>query len=793
MEGGTSSPLQQHDPLGAGLAGSENSDDQNSSASLPEGQRFNTVPPVMYASALGQGGIFFYTPSKATSLPGTTVPTVPLFPMSTMGTPTFSFGAGTYPPRTTHPGTTGGPTPIPPLFTMPPVCSRPVTRSMKRRAAASPPKASQPSAAPFVPLRTMTVAASLPGYHPWPHVYPGTGVIGSPGMAPVTPVSGFPAMTFPTIPTPLPTIGEGGGGGSGGRGFGPNSLPVPRQDFTQAVNAAQSVNRFKGDGVTKPDHHLKNFEAVMQAIGILDQALWITVFKTTLVDEATNFADDLDEEGVTKWTELKEEFITRMEAKWLPPEEANSPMVASLFLRNMQSNISDPYCLQFQPRNCTMVQLYQGAQEIQKRFDWKGTPAIRYNRRQKNPETPAGAVGKVAMTKTTAPSFAIFAIATPMAPEIIDLRADEPAVKAVESRTPQIVPAVPFYFFCHKSGHTFHQGCPEYAQKFAGYRNQRGQAGQNGNGVRPAPGCKALTPVLEDSEYNQSGPLEDDKKGVGDTPEVEKGVPEASVAPIGRILQPEPDQEQASSARQTKQERVAAEVDHMHEIIFRQIKDAKISLTIDEITALSPVSKEFVVSRLAGELVPQQRLIRPHPSLNQREQSRALAALRVSHPRREPRWIRIRLGYHRMAPPTTKLAMADNTLVWPLGVLSAVSVVVEGVRLIVSFQVGINLTTMKWSDVATPGTIQVQQAQPVEWNFAEGFTDEDENQFFDDQPYIVPVAEIDKTPAEQAVQGKDIIHKTGPGTNQSVEVDVGTEDQPKVIRIGATLSPQERQ
>ncbi|KAL2651977.1 hypothetical protein R1flu_020105 [Riccia fluitans] len=267
----------------------------------------------------------------------------------------------------------------------------------------------------------------------------------------------------------------------------------------------------------------------MQAVGILDQALWITVFKTTLVDEATSFADDLDEEGVTKWTELKEKFITRyrgainpvmvmdnlakvqhkkgepvlayvnrfrMEAKWLPPEEANSPMVASLFLRNMQSNISDPCCLQFQPGNCTMVQLYQGAQEIQKRFDWKGTG------------------GQTSLV-----------------------------VKAVEPETPQIVPAIPFCFFCHKSGHTFHQGCPKYAQKFAGYRNQRGQAGQNGNGVRPAPGCKALTPVLEDSEYNQSEPPEDDKKGVGDTPEVKVNSPqmENMAAPPRRRGRPRKD------------------------------------------------------------------------------------------------------------------------------------------------------------------------------------------------------------------------------------------------------------
>ncbi|KAL2642781.1 hypothetical protein R1flu_010368 [Riccia fluitans] len=157
------------------------------------------------------------------------------------------------------------------------------------------------------------------------------------------------------------------------------------------------------------------------------------------------------------------------------------------------------------------------------------------------------------------------------------------------------------------------------------------------------------------------------------------------------ILQPKPVKEQPSSARQTKQERVATEVDRVHEIMFRQIKEAKILLTIDEITALSP--------------------------------------------------IRIRLGYHRMAPPTTKLAMADTTLVWPLGILSVVPVVVEGVPLIVSFQVidmedleytqlilgrtwqkgakaiidmdeevihiraGTNLTTVKWSGVAKAGAM----------------------------------------------------------------------------------------
>ncbi|KAL2652943.1 hypothetical protein R1flu_021071 [Riccia fluitans] len=70
----------------------------------------------------------------------------------------------------------------------------------------------------------------------------------------------------------------------------------------------------------------------------------------------------------------------------------------------------------------------------------------------------------------------------------------------------------------------------------------------------------------------------------------------------------------------------------------------------------------------------------------------------------------------------------------------------------------------------------------------------EEMNFREDQFGILDTPrQIDETPAEQAVQGKDIIHWTGPGTNQSVEVNVGTKDRPKVIRIGATLSPQERQ
>ncbi|KAL2621604.1 hypothetical protein R1flu_001809 [Riccia fluitans] len=309
-------------------------------------------------------------------------------------------------------------------------------------------------------------------------------------------------MAFPTIPAPLSTIGGSSGGGSEGGGFGPISLPGPRQDFSQAINAARSVNRFKGDGVTKPNHHLKNFGAVMQSAGILDHSLWIAVLKTTLV--------------VSEVCQLSKPTWTR----WTKPEPARS---------RLQSANSD--------------------------------------------------VG------------------------------------------------------------------------------------------RPK------------EEYQPTGPPKDDKESVGDTPEMKVNFPW-----VGNMATP---------PRRRGLPR----------------KDRA-----------SPTG----VSRLVGELVPQQRLgLAPSKSEPARAESSASSTPGETPPEGSsvsmravracyvppmilvqigdvifPRvlvdtgsgvnvmsnQIRIRLGYHRMTPLTTKLAMADNTLVWPLGILSAVPVVVEGIRLIVSFQ-----------------------------------------------------------------------------------------------------------
>ncbi|KAL2622248.1 hypothetical protein R1flu_002453 [Riccia fluitans] len=75
---------------------------------------------------------------------------------------------------------------------------------------------------------------------------------------------------------------------------------------------------------------------------------------------------------------------------------------------------------------------------------------------------------------------------------------------------------------------------------------------------------------------------------------------------------------------------------------------------------------------------------------------------------------------------------------------------------VVHIRAGTNLTTVKWSGVAAPGTIQVQQAQPVDWDFAGGFTDEDEDQFLNDQPYIVPVAEVNLIPLTDEEKQKEL-------------------------------------
>ncbi|KAL2649759.1 hypothetical protein R1flu_017887 [Riccia fluitans] len=111
----------------------------------------------------------------------------------------------------------------------------------------------------------MTATSSLPRYNPWHNVYSRIGVptIGSLGVTPMASVSGFPTMPLFVVPAPLPTLS----------GVVSSPLLASRQDFAQAVNVARLIGKFKGDGATKSDHHLKNFKAVMQAADFLDHNL----------------------------------------------------------------------------------------------------------------------------------------------------------------------------------------------------------------------------------------------------------------------------------------------------------------------------------------------------------------------------------------------------------------------------------------------------------------------------------------------------------------------------------------
>ncbi|KAL2623819.1 hypothetical protein R1flu_008064 [Riccia fluitans] len=594
----------------------------------------------------------------------------------------------------------------------------------------------------------MTMATGLPCVSSLaPYVFGGRDPNNRFGIILVASISGFPSMAFTAIPAPLPTIGGGGTRGSGGSGFGPISLPIPRQDFAQAVNVARSINRFKGDGVTKPNHHLKNFEAVMQAASILDHALWITMFKTTLVDEATSFADDLDEEQETKWPKLKDKFITRYrgainpimvmdnlakiqhkkgepvlayinrfqaEAKWLPLEEANSPMVALLFLRNMQSNISDSCCLQFQLWHCTMIQLYQGAQEIQKRFDWKGTPAFR------------------SVSSVTRP-------ATPSIKDARNMHRSLLVTGTTRTRT---------RWTEREPTSSWLQGADPSVGEPGEEDRPIGPPKDDEGSVEDTPEVKANSPLMgnmETAPHHRGRPRKDKaspKRGnvwaerkqetqqfaqqIREQQDAEEA-PKASRKPPYTTLQPEPVQDQASfvglQGSLSKRAQLEAEVARVHERMFQQIKQANLSFTLDEITALSPACyiPPMIPVRI-GDVTFPQVLVNTGSGINVMSNQ-----------------IRIQLGYHRMAPPTKKLAMADNTLKGAWAIINMEEEVIH-------IKAGTNLPMVKWSGVAWPKMIQVQQAQPMDWDFAGGFTDEDEDQFLDDQPYIVSVAEMNLVP-----------------------------------------------
>ncbi|KAL2607552.1 hypothetical protein R1flu_026125 [Riccia fluitans] len=184
---------------------------------MPAGQGMNTTPPVMYASAPGQGSVFYFTPTKTTKIPGTIVPSVLLVPTSGIGRPTFAFGAGPSRPGMNTFGATGGPTPMPSLFPILPVHNRPAPRSVKRWAVVSPPRPSQPGASPFMSIPNPVRGPTPPSYNPWQNVYPGKGIprTSLPGLPSVPPVGGFPARSYPMALSPMPVLNGVMSGGYG--------------------------------------------------------------------------------------------------------------------------------------------------------------------------------------------------------------------------------------------------------------------------------------------------------------------------------------------------------------------------------------------------------------------------------------------------------------------------------------------------------------------------------------------------------------------------------------------------
>ncbi|KAL2609076.1 hypothetical protein R1flu_027649 [Riccia fluitans] len=236
-----------------------------------------------------------------------------------------------------------------------------------------------------------------------------------------------------------------------------------------------------------------------------------------------------------------------------------------------------------------------------------------------------------------------------------------------------------------------------------------------------------LTPVVE---YQLFGIPEDEEESVGDTPKVKVNIPrqiwdqqatadgpEVLGKPIGTTLQLKPILDQASSAGQMnnpeKKKELAAKLAGELVSLHRLIPDTSIFGTgWDE-----PGSSNTLAQKSLGDSPANMRVIRAcyvPPMIPIRIGDVTFPKVLVDTGfgvNVMSNKIHVKLGYHRMAPPTTKLAMADNTLVWPIGVLTSILMV-----------------------------------QLVDWAFTGGFTDEDEDQFLDDQPWVIPVVKINLVP-----------------------------------------------
>ncbi|KAL2652062.1 hypothetical protein R1flu_020190 [Riccia fluitans] len=66
------------------------------------------------------------------------------------------------------------------------------------------------------------------------------------------------------------------------------------------------------------------------------------------------------------------------------------------------------------------------------------------------------------------------------------------------------------------------------------------------------------------------------------------------------------------------------------------------------------------------------------------------------------------------------------------------------------------LTMVKMIGMGQTGVIKVQRAQLVNWDFTSGFFDKDEDQFLVDQPWIIPVAEVNLVPLTDKEKQKEL-------------------------------------
>ncbi|KAL3676614.1 hypothetical protein R1sor_026562 [Riccia sorocarpa] len=570
----------------------------------------------------------------------------------------------------------------------------------------------------------------------------------------------------------------------------------------------------------------------------------------------------------------------KQEMRWLAPREQESQTVIGHYLQGLREEIRSPLTLQMRGQELAITDLFPEAVSIQKALDLgrsvtssdrtRSPRRTRFEdedenaelrrrlaaletslRKGKSPESDdtnyCGSCGGAGHDNTQCPDFCMICeVDTHGTPSC---RVGKKSVRPSKAVTPEgknkstTVPPNPnpYCHFCHKYGHTFHQGCPEHAAKFGkdGGNKQQGRGPQvNMAGVVTRRGRGRPWKTVE----TRGSVWEDRRKELQDFTEVVRqqqaleDPPPNSPASGDTLPLPAVTEQSAATSRPPV---TTAELRYHQtlEIVRDKVTQAEISLSLDELFVLAPTCKKFIMNHMAIDAEPPPL---PIPMVN-------LAEAHLDYDPRSP-IVDVLVGKHLvrnvLIDGGSGLNLMGSQLMHQLGYSKLQPA---------PFWIGMaNGGSNQTSSGSATAKVRIKEHdRGVECaktyvprsirglDYINGITDEEEASWLADHPHIIPVAEADvtqlprvlklkrtkkkppqvdpadqaapsatkvdppwlrtidepvqlcETPAKEAVRNKEVVKYTIPEEEQSKIVNLGTAEAPKTVRINARLDDTE--